>query len=91
MNELQSKCEGFSYRFAYGTDNKANGLVWMTGTMRENFKRFGSFLSLDAMKRATNTFLWHYFSVVMINDLNRNCCRFTHVFGSVPLGGSRVP
>ena len=37
------------------------------------FKRFGSFITLDAMKRATNTFLWHYFSVVMINDLNKVC------------------
>ena len=71
--ELSEKCEGFSYRFAYGNNKKANGLVWMTGSMRDNFKRFGSFISLDAMKRATNTFLWPYFSVVMINELNKNC------------------
>ena len=50
LHELNERCDGFSYRFAYGNDNKANGLVWMTGTMRDNFKRFGSFLSLDAMK-----------------------------------------
>jgi len=73
LEEMKNKCVGFSYRFAYGKDNKANGLVWMTGTMRDNFKRFGSFLSLDAMKRVTNTFLWPYFSVVMVNDLNKNC------------------
>ena len=27
LHELNSKCDGFSYRFAYGKDNKANGLV----------------------------------------------------------------
>ena len=73
MNQLCVKCKGFTYRFAYGNNNKVNGVVWMTGTMRDNFKRFGSYISLDAMKRATNTFLWHYFSTVLINDLNKVC------------------
>ena len=73
MESMQERCNGFSYRIAYDNDNKANGIVWMTGTMRENFHRFGSFISLDAMKRATNTFLWHYFSTVLINDVGMNC------------------
>ena len=45
----------------------------MTPSMRENFRKYGSFISLDAMKRGINTFLWHYFSVVLINDVNCNC------------------
>ena len=73
MESMQKRCKGFSYRIAYGNNKKANGIVWMTGTMRENFHRYGSFISLDAMKRATNTFLWHYFSTVLINDVGMNC------------------
>ena len=47
LHELEQRCSGFSYIFAYGNNNKVNGLVWMTATMRDNFKRFGSLKSLD--------------------------------------------
>ena len=38
MDQLSKKCNSCSYRFAYGHNNKVNGVVWMTGTMRKNLK-----------------------------------------------------
>ena len=73
MVKMAEQCPGFSYRFAYDSNGVCNGVLWMTATMRENFRRFGSSISLDAMKRGINTYLWHYFAVVMINDVNSNC------------------
>ena len=70
---MAEQCPGFSYRFAYDSKGVCNGVLWMTATMRENFRRFGSSISLDAMKRGINTYLWNYFAVVMINDVNSNC------------------
>ena len=66
-------CPGFLFRFAYDSNGTCNGVLWMTASMRENFRIFGSFISLDAMKRGINTFLWHYFAVVMVNNVNCNC------------------
>jgi hypothetical protein len=41
--------------------------------MRENFIKFGSFLSLDSTKRTINMYLWHYFGTALINDVGMNC------------------
>ena len=73
MQKMAESCPGFTYRFTYDSNGICSGVLWMTAMMRENFCRFGSFISLDAMKRGINTFLWHYFSVVMVNDHNSNC------------------
>lgn len=73
FTQMKEKANGFDYRLA--TDRKGywNGVVWQTATKRENFRLFGTFLSLDAMKRAINKLLWPYFVVVMINDLKQIC------------------
>ena len=41
MDLLASSAGGFSYYIAMYDDGKATGLVWMTGTMRDNFERDG--------------------------------------------------
>ena len=41
--------------------------------MRDNFNRFGTFITLDAMKRAINKLLWPYFAVAMKSDINGIC------------------
>jgi len=64
MEMMEDKCKGFTFRLANGADGKCNGVLWMTPTMHENFRRFGSFISLDTMKRGRNTYLWHYFSYI---------------------------
>ena len=70
---LSIKAKGFQYRLAIGNDNKINGVVWMTATMRSNFERFGSYLCLDAMKRELNTLNWPYFGISLYNELNSVC------------------
>ena len=70
---MESKSKDFDYELAFDSNGRCNGVVWQTGTMRENFKRFGPFISLDAMKRAINKLLWPYFAVAMINNLNKIC------------------
>ena len=39
MNLLSSSARGFTYAVATDDNNQATGLVWMTGTMRDNFER----------------------------------------------------
>ena len=73
MEKMTIQCPGFTYRLAHDSDGVCNGVLWMTASMRENFRRFGSYICLDAMKRGINSFLWHYFGVVMVNDVNANC------------------
>ena len=41
--------------------------------MRDNFERFGGYISLDTMKRSIRKWLWPYMSVVMYNELNMMC------------------
>ena len=45
----------------------------MTATMRSNFERFGSYISLDSMKRELNTLCWPYFAISLQNELNKVC------------------
>ena len=39
MNLLSSSARGFTYAVATDDNNQATGLVWMTGTMQDNFER----------------------------------------------------
>ena len=73
MEKMSRECPGFTYRLAHDSEGVCNGVLWMTASMRENFRRYGSYICLDAMKRGINSFLWHYFGVVMVNDTNANC------------------
>ena len=41
--------------------------------MRDNFERFGGFLSMDAMLCPINEIEWPYISISMYNELNSVC------------------
>ena len=41
--------------------------------MKDNFDRYGGFLSIDDMKRGINKLLWPYMSITMYNELNSVC------------------
>ena len=41
MNLLSSSARGFLYSISVDDNDKATGMAWMTGTMRDNFKRYG--------------------------------------------------
>ena len=70
---LASKAKGFQYRVAIDSHGIINGVVWMTASMRSNFERFGTYLSLDSMKRKLNTLHWPYFAITLMNELNKVC------------------
>ena len=68
---IQENAKGFV--FELGIDVKCNihSVVCQTATMRDNFERFGEYISLDTIKRAINKWLWIYMSVVMYNELKK--------------------
>ena len=41
--------------------------------MRDNFERFGGYISMDAMMRPINDMKWPYVSISMFNELNSVC------------------
>ena len=50
LESLVKKDPGFTYNLAHDNNNKVTGIVWMTSYMRDNFERFGNYLSIDAMR-----------------------------------------
>jgi len=73
---IKSRAKGFTYKLARDSSDKKKkllGVVWQTATMRRNFELYGSYLSLDMMKRGINTLLWPYSAVAMYDD-NMNIC-----------------
>ena len=70
---ISQKVKGFTYQLATDSQNKCNGVIWMTASMRSNYERFGSYISLDCMKRELNKSIWPYFAISMINDVNKVC------------------
>ena len=49
LESLAKKDPGFTFNLAHDSDNKVTGIVWMTSYMRENFERFGDYISIDVM------------------------------------------
>jgi hypothetical protein len=47
MNLLAGSAPGFSHSIATDDTGLATGLAWMTGTMRDNFERYNTTISLD--------------------------------------------
>ena len=44
MDKMASDCPGFSYRLAHDSHGVCNGVLWMTSSMREFFRRYGSYI-----------------------------------------------
>ena len=73
LEKLASLDPGSMYNFCVDKSNKLKGFVWMTSVMRLNLYRFGSFISVDVMKRKTNVYLWPCISPVVITELKKIC------------------
>ena len=41
--------KGFSFNITHHLNNKVTGIVWTISYMRDNFERFGNYLSIDVM------------------------------------------
>jgi len=73
MQALQDGNSSFDYQLLSDSNGRYTGCIWQTSTMKDNFDRFGGFVSIDAMKRGINKLLWPYMSITMYNEINCVC------------------
>ena len=69
---MKENNESFDYRLKY--DDKTNrpiGVVWMTGTMKQNWKVYGDTVFLDMQKKEFNKLGWPYFGPTMLDCESR--------------------
>ena len=58
LDLIQANAKGFVYELARDVKGNTFGVVWQTATMRANFERFGSYISLDTMKSPNTSQSW---------------------------------
>ena len=73
MLHMMSFRKGFPYQIFRDNYNQVTGAVWMTATMRNNFERFGHYISLDVMQRSINPYAWPYLAITVLNELKQVC------------------
>lgn len=73
MQTLKDCNSGFDYQLLTDMNGRYTGCIWQTSIMKDNFDRFGGYLSIDAMKRGINKLLWPYMSIAMFNEINCVC------------------
>ena len=74
MLNLQENNKGFAVTLLKSAETgRLTGCIWQTAIMRDNFERFGGYLSMDAMLRPINEMEWPYMSISMYNELNSVC------------------
>ena len=49
LESLAKKDPGFTFNLAHDSNNKVTGIVWITSYMRDNFERFGNYISIEIM------------------------------------------
>ena len=50
LEEIEKIDSKFTYNIIDDFDNDITGIVWMTSYTRDNFDRFGNYLSIDIMR-----------------------------------------
>lgn len=74
LEKIKKDNQFFDYRIWYDQETGApQGVVWMTKSMKEKWVRFGSTISLDAMKRQLNSLHWPYIAPVVQDQELRVC------------------
>ena len=74
MLSLEANNKGFAVTLLKSAETgRLTGCIWQTAIMRDNFERFGGYLSMDAMLRPINEMEWPYMSISMYNELNSVC------------------
>jgi hypothetical protein len=73
--DFLEKCKkgtpGFDFRLNKDEEGRPTGVVWITNIMFENWRRFGSIIFLDAMKRKLNSLHGPYIGAVALDHENR--------------------
>ena len=74
LKEMKKMYDGFDYRVSYesGT-NRITGFVWMTSVMRASLIKYGTYITLDAMKHELNTLHWPYIAPTLKRDDDTIC------------------
>ena len=73
MQLLAQHNPGFRHVLLQDKSGKYTGCIWQTAVMRDSFEQFGGFISIDAMKRGINKFLWPYIAITMYNEMESIC------------------
>jgi len=72
LEKLAYMDKGFTFNITHDLNNKVTGIVWMTSYMRDNFERFGNYLSIDVMKSSiSNSSEFCYMAPVVLNEIWR--------------------
>ena len=73
LESLAKKDPGFTFNLAHDSDNKVTGIVWMTTHMRDNFERFGNYISIDIMHSSVcNAKKFCYIAPIIKNKFCKN-------------------
>ena len=72
LEKLAHIDKGLTFNIIHNSNNKVTGIVWMTSYMRDNFERFGNYLSIDVMKSSiSNTAEFCYMAPLLLNEIGR--------------------
>ena len=73
LESFAKKDPGFTLTLTHDSDNKVIGIVWMTSYMRDNFERFGDYISIDVMHSSIcNAKGFCYIALVINNELEKS-------------------
>ena len=50
LKEISKIDSEFTYNITHDTNNEVTGIVWMSSYMRNNFEKFGNYLTIDEMR-----------------------------------------
>ena len=62
----------FTFNITHDLNNKVTGIVWMISYMRNNFERFGNYLSIDVIiSSISDVKEFCYIAPVVLNEIGR--------------------
>ncbi len=64
--KMHAKTSGFTYCIIRDKNGDPTGVVWIP-QMQSNYKLFGSFISIDAMKRQQSSLHWSYITSLVLD------------------------
>ena len=50
LESLAKRDLNFTFNLAHDSNNKVTGIVWLTSYMRDTYKIFGNYISIDVMR-----------------------------------------
>ena len=86
LESLASKDPVFIFNLAHDNNNKVTGIVWITSYIRDNFERFGNYISIDIIHSSVcNTKEFCYISPVIKMKLKSVVCEGFFIWDNMML------